>query len=148
MAEGWIKLYFSEYKNEVIRADADHLAVWCYLKMHAAFREATALYGGEVVTLQPGQLVARYKDIVAETGTTVDRVRTILSQFEKARLIDRVSSNAGSLITVHAAAEASETQSAKPARASRSKKPKESIYSSDASYDLEAYAATAIGLRD
>lgn len=145
MADHWFKFNTSVWRDKVITSDAVHLAVWCYLKSYAVFTEVNAVFAGKAVKLTPGQLITGCKHIADALSVDKNKVRRILCRFEDAGLIRQTVTKHGRLITV---IENENVQQPKSTAPSRQKKPKESVYSSDASYDLEAYRRTAIGLYD
>ena len=64
--EGWIKLHRKTLDNPIVCKDADHLAVWVYLLLKASHGTCTAIFKGEKIMLQPGQLITGRLKIAAE----------------------------------------------------------------------------------
>ena len=158
MTERWFKFHQAYLEDRVICADAQHLAVWCYLKANAAYQPTETVFGSRVLTLQAGQLVSGRRQISKATGISESTVQRILTHFAQAKRIRRQATGAGSLITIIDPQEETRqnrqqiTRPDQPKPASgyrkRPAQKKQRVYSSDASYDLEEYAAGAIGLRD
>ena len=86
--------------NPVISKDADHLAIFMFLMMTATHKARQTQFNGEVITLQPGQLVTSTQAICDRLGCTESRTKRILKAFETVRLIDRQTTRHGSLITL------------------------------------------------
>ena len=144
MADSWIKFNRDIWKNRVVCADAEHFIVWWYLKTKAAFEPRAVMFAGKVITLEPGQLITGADAIAGGTGVERTKVMRVLKHFETAGLLCQQTTKSGRLVTF-TESEPQTPRPAKPAGPPRSKKPKEQVYSSDASYDLEAYRRTAIG---
>ena len=100
MAEHWIKFNTSVWNDKVICADTAHFCVWWYLKSHAAYQTHCALFSGEVLELQPGQLVTGAAAIGRALGIDHTRVMRILRHFTAAGLITQRVNNRGRIITV------------------------------------------------
>ncbi|MBQ5969460.1 MAG: MarR family transcriptional regulator [Clostridia bacterium] len=149
MAGSWTKLNHDVWKHPLICADAEHFIVWWYLKTYAAFETYPAFFSGNAVTLTPGQLITGAAAIAEKTHVERTKVTRILRRFEAAGMIRQQITRAGRLVTVVEDTRpqgAPQSEEKRHSRTAPSKK--ESVYSSDASYDLEAYARTAIGLRE
>ncbi|MBQ5968663.1 MAG: MarR family transcriptional regulator [Clostridia bacterium] len=146
MAGNWVKFERSVWANHVICADPVHFIIWWDLKTHAAYETHDAVFDGTPVRLEVGQLVTGANRIAERLRLSKSKVARVLDRFESAGLIVQTKSPRGRLITV---VEDQQSTAAAPARRpQRAKDRKESVYRSDASYDLEAYARTAIGLRE
>lgn len=98
--EGWIKLHRKILNNPVVCKDADHLAVWVYLLLHASHDTRKVLFRGKKIDLKPGQLITGRKTIAAELGIHESKTKRILLLFESDQQIDRRRSNGNSLITI------------------------------------------------
>lgn len=97
---GWIKIHRKLLENPIIMKDADHLAVWVYLLLNATHAEYPALFKGQKIILQPGQLIAGRKSIASKLDVNESKVRRILDCFESDQQIDRQRSNQNTLITL------------------------------------------------
>lgn len=100
MAGDWIKLHRKMLDNPVVMKDPDHLAVWVYLLLGAAWTEHDTVFGGKVILLKPGQIPTGRKKISAETGVEESKVKRILNFFKSNQLIDQQSYRYGSLISI------------------------------------------------
>lgn len=100
MHEGWIKLHRKLLDNPIIMKDSDHLAVWTYLLLNATHAEYPAIFKGEKIVLQPGQLITGRKTIAEKLAINESKVRRILDNFENDQQIDRQRSNQNSLISL------------------------------------------------
>lgn len=97
---GWIKLHRKLLDNPIIMKDADHLAVWMYLLLNATHAEYPALFKGQKIMLQPGQLITGRKSIADKLAVNESKVRRILDSFENDQQIDRQRSNQNTLISL------------------------------------------------
>lgn len=98
--EGFIKLYRKLLENPIICKDGDHLAVWIYLLLNATHKEYPALFKGEKITLNPGQLLTGRKSISANINISESKVQRILKTFENEQQIEQQTSNQNRLITI------------------------------------------------
>ena len=100
MTKGYVKFYREWFDHPVINKDNDHWMVWCYLWMNATHAQIPMVFAGEMITLQPRQLITGRYVISERCHVQESKVRRILSEFEKFHLIDRQRSNKNSLITI------------------------------------------------
>lgn len=98
--DGYIKLHRKILENPVVCKDADYFAVWIYLLVNATHKEYQAIFKGEKITLQPGQLLTGRYAIASQFSISDSKVKRILIAFENDRQIDRQRSNQNSLITI------------------------------------------------
>ena len=97
---GYIKVYRQLLDNPIVCKDADHLAIWVYILLQATHTEYDAVFRGERITLQRGQLLTGRKSIASKLCIDESKVKRILIEFENDQQIDRQRSNQNSLITV------------------------------------------------
>ena len=97
---GWIKLHRKMLDNPIIMKDADHLAVWMYLLLNATHAEYPALFKGQKIMLQPGQLITGRKSLAEKLSINESKIRRILDSFEDDQQIDRQQSNKNTLISL------------------------------------------------
>ena len=78
------------------------MAVWIYLVTHATPLPYDTHFGGEAITLQPGQLITSRKSIAESfnRGLKDNTVQKVLEAFEKAQLIEQRTCNQNRLITL------------------------------------------------
>ncbi|MNW44141.1 hypothetical protein D3C74_213630 [compost metagenome] len=98
--DGWIKLHRKTLDNPVVCKDGDHLAVWMYLLMNATHKEQAAVFGGEKLTLQPGQLITGRKKISERFNIHESKVQRILKSFEIEQQIEQQTNNQNRLISI------------------------------------------------
>ena len=98
---GYIKLYRKLFDNPIVMKDADHLAVWVWLLLKAAWKESEVTFDGKRITLQPGQLppISR-KTIARELQVEQSKVQRILKEFENQHQIEQQTSNRNRLISI------------------------------------------------
>ena len=87
--------------NPVVCKDADHLAVWVWLLLKAAWLESDVTFGKERITLQPGQLppISR-KTIASELQISESKVQRILKTFENEHQIEQRTNHQCRLISI------------------------------------------------
>jgi DNA-binding transcriptional MocR family regulator len=101
MAEiGYIKLWRQMRDNPTVYKDADHIAVWVELLFLAQFHPHDANFGGERITLQPGQLITGRKKLATKLGVSESKVQRILKCFESEHMIEQQTDNRKRLITI------------------------------------------------
>ena len=98
--DGYVKVYRKLLDNPLVCKDADHLAVWLYLLLHATHREHAELFRGEKILLKPGQLLTGRQAIAAKLKLNENKVQRILKTFEKEQQIEQQASNKNRLITI------------------------------------------------
>lgn len=98
--EGWIKLHRKMLDNPIVMKDADHLAVWVYLLLHATHKDYPALFRGMKITLHPGQLITGRKSIASSLCIDEYKVYRILNDLKSEQQIAQQTSNKNSLITI------------------------------------------------
>ncbi len=98
--EGWIKLHRKTLDNPIVMKDSAHFAVWAYLLLNATHAERPALFKGQRIMLQPGQLITGSISIAERLKLNESKVRRVLNDFQNDGQIDRQTSNKNSLISV------------------------------------------------
>ena len=99
--DGHIALHRKLLKNPVVCKDADHLAVWIWLLLNAAWKEHDVMWDGKRITLKPGQLPPTgRKRISSELQISESKVQRILKTFENEQQIEQQMSNRNRLITI------------------------------------------------
>ena len=100
MAVGFLKLYRQTLENPTVMKDADHLAIWMWLLMNAKFAPVDSNFGGERITLQPGQLITGRKKIAKQMKCSESKVQRVLSCYESEHMIEQRTDRQGRLITI------------------------------------------------
>ena len=100
MGGNWIKLYRKTLKNPVVMKDAEHLAVWVWLLMKAVKFPTCVYFGGETITLQPGQWTTGRRTIASELHISESKVYRILKRFENEQLIEQRTDRQCTLISI------------------------------------------------
>ena len=98
---GFIKLHRRLLDNPIVTKDADHLAVWIWLLLKAAWIESDVAFGKQKITLQPGQLppISR-RTIASELQIDQSKVQRILKSFENEHQIEQQMGSHSRLITI------------------------------------------------
>lgn len=97
---GWIKIHRKLLDNPIVAKDSDYLSVWIYMLLNASHEGYPALFNGEKILLQPGQLITGRIAISSKLNIQESKVKRILIAFENDQQIERVRSNKNSLITI------------------------------------------------
>ena len=104
MNNGWVKLRRDTLENPIICKDNDHMAVWIYLLLNATHKEIFAIFGGEKITLKPGQLTTSINRIAKALNINRRKVERILIAFKSGELIGTQTDRRQSLITLDCSA--------------------------------------------
>ncbi len=97
---GWVKIHRKLLNNPVVCKDSDHIAVWFFLLLNAAHSEQTAMFGGEKITLLPGQLLTSKRAIAKALKIDPSKVYRILKRYEIELQIEPRTDRQQSLITI------------------------------------------------
>lgn len=100
MNDGWIKIHRKMFKNPVVCKDAAHVALWMYILCNASYEENDVWFGGNRITLKPGQLITGRKKLSHFLDISESKVERILKCFEIEHQIEQQADNHGRLITV------------------------------------------------
>ena len=98
--EGWIKIHRKMLENPIICKDSDYLSVWIYLLLNATHKEIPALFKGEKITLQPGQLITGRKSMSNKLKISESKIYRIINEYKSEQQIEQQTSNKNSLITI------------------------------------------------
>ena len=101
MNNGWIKLHRKTLDNPIICKDAEYFAVWGYILLEATHKGHKALWKGEKIELNPGQLITGRKSISKKFNISESKVQRILKKFENEHQIEQQTSNQNRLITIN-----------------------------------------------
>lgn len=96
----YIKLYRRTLKNRVVTKDAHHLAIWVWLLMKACKFPTEVDFGGDVITLKPGQYTTGRKEIAEALSVNESKVYRVLKRFESEHLIEQRTDRQCTLITI------------------------------------------------
>ena len=100
MDKGWVKVHRKLLDNPVVCKDADHIAVWMFMLLSATHTPQQMLFGGEVITLQPGQFISGRNAISKAVKVEENKVNRIIKFFKKQQLIEQQASTKNSLFTI------------------------------------------------
>ena len=98
--EGWIKIHRQILDNPIICKDSDHLSVWIYLLLNATHKEIPALFKGEKIILQPGQLITGRKSMSEKLKIPESKIYRVINEYKSEQQIKQQTSNKNSLITI------------------------------------------------
>lgn len=97
---GHIALHRKLLDNPIVCKDADHLAIWIWLLLHAVWDSYDVTFHGERLTLQPGQLTTGRKVIADELKISQSKVQRVLKEFESEHQIEQRTDRQCRLITI------------------------------------------------
>jgi hypothetical protein len=97
---GYIKIYRSLFDNPVVCKDNDHLAVWLYLLCDATHKDYPVMFGGERITLKPGELTTGRNRIALKLNIHSSKVQRILKCFEIEQQIEQRTDRQCRLISI------------------------------------------------
>lgn len=97
---GWIKLDRRLLNNPIVCKDADTLAIWVWLLLHAKWQKEDVNFGGERITLNPGQLIIQRKKISEQLNVSDSKVYRTMKCFENEQQIEQLTKPQGTLITI------------------------------------------------
>lgn len=99
MSEGWIKLYRKIMESSFYR-DSELVHLWVHLMLNAKKFPVKWDWGGQEITLNPGQFITGRKKIAEQTGINENKVQRGLKKFEKCHMIEQQTNNRSRLITI------------------------------------------------
>ena len=100
MDKGWVKVHRKLLDNPVVCKDADHIAVWMFMLLSATHTPQQVLFGGDVITLKPGQFISGRSAISKAVKVEENKVNRIIKFFKKQQLIEQQASTKNSLFTI------------------------------------------------
>ena len=98
--KGYLKLHRQIVDNPIVYKDAEYLAIWIDLLIHAQFHECEVVFGGEKITLKPGQLITGRKKIAKRLGVSESKVQRVLKCYESEHQIEQRTDHQCRLITI------------------------------------------------
>lgn len=98
--QGWIKLHKKLLENPFAMKDAEHLALWTYFLLEAAWEPTEAWFDGKKITLQPGQLVTGTRKLAKKFRVTQVKCHRIITCYRHESQIESVIGRDSQLITV------------------------------------------------
>ncbi len=96
----WIKLYRKVLENPVVCKDAETFAIWSYLLLKATHKPYKNYHGGELIELNPGQLITGRKKISSHFNMSESKVQRVLKKLENEQLIEQQTKSTNRLITI------------------------------------------------
>jgi DNA-binding transcriptional regulator YhcF (GntR family) len=99
-ATTWIKLYRRLLDHWLFSSKPEYLKLWLFVILSANWKQSRAVVGGEVVTIERGEVLTSYRALAEKTGATVQQVKTFLKLCESDGMIAVKSNTAATRITV------------------------------------------------
>ena len=97
---GHIALHRKLLDNPTVCKDADHLAIWIWLLLHAVWDSYDVTFHGKRLTLKSGQLTTGRKVIANELKISESKVQRVLKEFESEHQIEQRTDRQCRLITI------------------------------------------------
>jgi len=98
--EGWIKIHRKILENPIVSKDSETFSIWLYLLLSATHQEIPAVFKGQKIMLQKGQLITGIISISKKLKINKDKVQRTLKCFEIDKQIKQQTSNKNRLITI------------------------------------------------
>lgn len=98
--EGWIKIHRKILENPIVSKDSETFSIWLYLLLSATHQEIPAVFKGQKIMLQKGQLITGIISISKKLKINKDKVQRTLKCFEIDKQIEQRTSNKNRLITI------------------------------------------------
>jgi hypothetical protein len=98
--DGWVKIHRKMLEHPIVCKDNDHLAIWIYLLVNATHKEIPAMFQGQKIMLQPGQLITGRKSISEQLSVSESKVHRVLIMFENDKQIEQQTSNKNRIISI------------------------------------------------
>jgi hypothetical protein len=100
--EGWIKVHRSILDNAVSQRGLFTFGIFIKLLYMANWKESKIIFGGQKMTLKPGQLVTGLKELSPDRDEDpyLNKVRASLDYLHLCEAIQQVTNNQGRLITI------------------------------------------------
>ena len=86
---GWVSLHRKMLDNPVVCKDSDYMAIWIYLLLNATHAEIPAMFKGQKIMLNPGQLITGRKAISDKLRVTESKVQRVLKCYESEQQIEQ-----------------------------------------------------------
>ena len=99
MNRGYIKV-FRKLKEWGFYRDSRHVHLWTHLLLSATHKPIKVFWNGEMITLQPGQLITGRKRLATETGLRESFIYRAIKCYESEQQIEQQPSNTSTLITI------------------------------------------------
>lgn len=97
---GWVKIHRKLLDNPVVMKDTDYMAIWFWLLLNATHEGISVFFGGEKITLKPGQFTTGRKKIAQTLGVSESKVQRVLKCFESEQQIEQRTDKQCRLITI------------------------------------------------
>lgn len=95
----WVKLY-RKLEDSSFYLDSRIVHLWVHILIKARAFEEKTIFGGNEITLNPGQFVTGRKKLSRETGIEESKIQRSLKVFEKCLMIEQQTNSQSRLITV------------------------------------------------
>ena len=98
--DGWVKVHRKMLENPIVCKDKDYFSVWMYLLLNATHESSQVMFGGEKITLLPGQLLTTQNEIAERFKIDPSKVKRILNCFKNDKQIDKRTDMQKTLISI------------------------------------------------
>lgn len=98
--EGRIKLHRRMLENPIIMKDADHIAVWIYLLLHASHKKQKNIFRGREINIESWQLITGRRKMWQMLRISESKIERVLKLFEICSQIEQQTDSKSRLITI------------------------------------------------
>jgi DNA-binding transcriptional regulator YhcF (GntR family) len=95
----WIKLYEKLDQSSIYR-DSEMVHLWIHLLIKATKFPYKVNWGGEEITLQPGELITGRKKLSSDLRINESKIQRALKQFEKWHMIEQRTNRQSRIVTI------------------------------------------------
>ena len=99
MDNGYVMLQRSIMDSWIWRNDS-YLRIWCYLLFTANYKPSECMIGGQLVTVERGQVVTSIRGIAKACGVSEKQVRTFISHGQKSGKIRAKKGTGATVLTI------------------------------------------------
>jgi hypothetical protein len=99
VTQGWVKFHRQIIDNP--RASDPHwMSLWSWLILLATHQPVKMVFGTEVITLKPGQLITSRESLESKTGINQHKIDRLLKVLKSEQQIEQQTSSSSRLITI------------------------------------------------
>ena len=96
---GYTRIPNAILQDPRVKRDNDTLAIVVYIFKNLRFRPKSVMFGGELITLQPGQMITSRRSIGSDTRISESKVERVLTWLKTGHHIEQRSDRQSRLIT-------------------------------------------------
>jgi hypothetical protein len=100
MDESWVKIPRSIVDHPMFTMRSDAIKLWLYLLVSANWKPSQVYIGGELVTIERGQVLTAYRRLSERTGITLQGVRSLLQHFRRTQIVSLKTNTHATVVTI------------------------------------------------